>query len=189
MRACRHAALAPLLAGLAFSATPGASQTEAAGGRCERMAGVEIRPGVTIASASHVPASAARLATGPGAAPIPALPAHCRSCGTELTTASQRTTGRCDDCPPTYAEGTFEKLRAWRLAVAKEASVPAYVVFTDATLTAIAEREPGSEGELAQISGVGARKLGLYGEQVLALMGGADVDEVLESRSAATESD
>ncbi|HET8767779.1 MAG TPA: ATP-dependent DNA helicase UvrD2 [Pedococcus sp.] len=119
----------------------------------------------------------------------PALPVHCRSCGTELTTAGQRTTGRCDDCPPTYAEGTFEKLRAWRLAVAKEASVPAYVVFTDATLTAIAEREPGTEGELAQISGVGVRKLGMYGEQVLALMGGADVDDVLESRSAATESD
>ena len=119
----------------------------------------------------------------------PALPVHCRSCGTELTTAGQRTTGRCDDCPPTYAEGTFEKLRAWRLAVAKEASVPAYVVFTDATLTAIAEREPGTEGELAQISGVGVRKLGMYGEQVLALMGGAEVDAVLEMRSAATESD
>ncbi|MDR6864074.1 ATP-dependent DNA helicase UvrD2 [Phycicoccus sp. 3266] len=119
----------------------------------------------------------------------PALPVHCRSCGTELTTAGQRTTGRCDDCPPTYAEGTFEKLRAWRLAVAKEASVPAYVVFTDATLTAIAEREPGTEGELAQISGVGVRKLGMYGEQVLALMGGAEVDTVLEMRSAATESD
>ena len=119
----------------------------------------------------------------------PALPVHCRSCGTELTTAGQRTTGRCDDCPPTYAEGTFEKLRAWRLAVAKEASVPAYVVFTDATLTAIAEREPGTEGELAQISGVGVRKLGMYGEQVLALMGGAEVDAVLEMHSAATESD
>ena len=119
----------------------------------------------------------------------PALPVHCRSCGAELTTAGQRTTGRCDDCPPTYAEGTFEKLRAWRLAVAKEASVPAYVVFTDATLTAIAEREPGTEGELAQISGVGVRKLGMYGEQVLALMGGAEVDAVLEMRSAATESD
>jgi DNA helicase II / ATP-dependent DNA helicase PcrA len=117
----------------------------------------------------------------------PVLPAHCRSCGTELTTAAQRKTGRCGDCPPTYDEATFEKLRAWRLAVAREASVPAYVVFTDATLTAIAEREPSSEGELAQISGVGARKLGLYGEQVLALLGGSDVEVVLEKRSAATE--
>jgi DNA helicase-2/ATP-dependent DNA helicase PcrA len=67
--------------------------------------------------------------------------------------------------------------------------VPAYVVFTDATLTAIAEREPVTEGELAQVSGVGARKLGLYGEQVLALIAGADVDSVLESHSPATGSD
>jgi DNA helicase-2/ATP-dependent DNA helicase PcrA len=126
---------------------------------------------------------------GRGKALKPALPAHCRSCGTELTTAAQRKTGRCDTCPPTYSEATFERLRAWRLAVARETSVPAYVVFTDATLTAIAEREPGSEGELAQISGVGARKLGLYGAQVLALIGGEDVESVLESRSAATDSD
>jgi DNA helicase-2/ATP-dependent DNA helicase PcrA len=118
----------------------------------------------------------------------PSLPAHCRGCGTELTTAAQRKTGRCDSCPPAYDEATFERLRAWRLAVAREASVPAYVVFTDATLTAIAEREPGSEGELAQISGVGVRKLGMYGSQVLALLGGASVDEVIERRSAATDS-
>jgi DNA helicase-2/ATP-dependent DNA helicase PcrA len=119
----------------------------------------------------------------------PALPAHCRSCGTELTTAAQRKTGRCDDCPPTYSEATFTRLREWRLAVSKAASVPAYVVFTDATLTAIAEREPTSEAELAQISGVGVRKLGLYGEQVLALIGGSDVESVLEIASAATDSD
>ena len=126
---------------------------------------------------------------GRGKALKPALPAHCRSCGTELTTAAQRKTGRCDTCPPTYSEATFERLRAWRLAVARETSVPAYVVFTDATLTVIAEREPGSEGELAQISGVGARKLGLYGAQVLALISGEDVESVLETRSAATDSD
>jgi DNA helicase-2/ATP-dependent DNA helicase PcrA len=73
--------------------------------------------------------------------------------------------------------------------VARAASVPAYVVFTDATLTAIAEREPSSEGDLAQISGVGVRKLGLYGPAVLALIGGAEVESVLESHSPATESD
>ncbi|NNM45848.1 ATP-dependent DNA helicase UvrD2 [Knoellia koreensis] len=119
----------------------------------------------------------------------PVLPAYCRGCGTELTTAGQRKVGRCDDCPPTYSEATFEKLREWRLAVAREASVPAYVVFTDATLTAIAEREPSSEGELAQVSGVGARKLALYGADVLALLGGSPVEDVLEKRSATTESD
>jgi DNA helicase-2/ATP-dependent DNA helicase PcrA len=120
------------------------------------------------------PRSSAKVGEGRGKALKPALPAHCRACGTELTTAAQRKTGRCDDCPPTYSEETFERLRAWRLGVAREASVPAYVVFTDATLTAIAEREPATEGELAQISGVGARKLGLYGTQVLAVLAGEE---------------
>jgi DNA helicase-2/ATP-dependent DNA helicase PcrA len=120
------------------------------------------------------PRSSAKVGGGRGKALKPALPAHCRACGTELTTAAQRKTGRCDDCPPTYSEETFERLRAWRLGVAREASVPAYVVFTDATLTAIAEREPATEGELAQISGVGARKLGLYGTQVLAVLAGEE---------------
>ena len=40
----------------------------------------------------------------------------------------------------------FERLRDWRLGRAREAGVPAYVVFTDATLTAIAESEPVRRG-------------------------------------------
>lgn len=124
-----------------------------------------------------------------GAALRPALPAKCRGCCAELVTAAQRKTGRCDECPPSYNEATFERLREWRLATARAASVPAYVVFTDATLTAIAEGEPSSEGDLAQISGVGARKLGLYGAQVLQILGGADALQVIESASAATESE
>jgi DNA helicase-2/ATP-dependent DNA helicase PcrA len=123
-----------------------------------------------------------------GSAMRPALPAKCRGCGAELVTAAQRKTGRCDECPPSYDEATFERLREWRLATARAASVPAYVVFTDATLTAIAEGVPSNESELSQISGVGARKLGMYGTQVLAVLGGADPADVLESASATTES-
>ncbi|AKT51398.1 ATP-dependent DNA helicase UvrD2 [Arsenicicoccus sp. oral taxon 190] len=108
-----------------------------------------------------------------------ARPAHCRVCGTELTTASERKTGRCGDCPPTYDEAVFESLRTWRKGAAAAASVPAYVVFTDATLTAIAERRPDDLGALASVSGVGARKLSLYGEPVLAILRGADPDEIL----------
>ena len=59
-----------------------------------------------------------------GKAAQPAAPRHCRTCGTELTTAAQRKTGRCDTCPPTYSEATFEALRAWRLAVARETACP-----------------------------------------------------------------
>jgi DNA helicase-2/ATP-dependent DNA helicase PcrA len=60
------------------------------------------------------------------------------------------------------------------------------VVFTDATLTAIAEKTPASPGELATISGVGARKLERYGKDVLAILGGADPVETAEIFCAAT---
>jgi DNA helicase-2/ATP-dependent DNA helicase PcrA len=66
----------------------------------------------------------------------------------------------------------FERLRAWRSQAAQSASVPAYVVFTDATLQAIAETRPGSLRELSGLPGIGARKLELYGEGVLAAMSG-----------------
>ena len=98
----------------------------------------------------------------------------CRGCGKDLVTAATRKVGRCQDCPPTYNEATFEALRNWRLMVAGEAQVPAYVVFTDATLTAIAEKRPSGRSELAMISGVGARKIERYGDDVLAILGGAD---------------
>ncbi len=67
----------------------------------------------------------------------------------------------------------FEKLRAWRGATAKEQSVPAYVVFHDATLRLIATAGPATLAELSQISGVGEAKLAKYGEQVLEVLAGA----------------
>jgi DNA helicase II / ATP-dependent DNA helicase PcrA len=97
-------------------------------------------------------------------------PRHCRSCGTELVSAAERKIGRCEDCPPTYDEATFEALRRWRSAVAGAQKVPAYVVFTDATLTAIAETRPGDDRALAAIAGVGPTKLERYGEAVLSVL-------------------
>ena len=110
-----------------------------------------------------------------------AKPSKCRGCGKDLVTGATRKVGRCQDCPPTYDGATFEALRGWRLAVAVEASVPAYVVFTDATLTAIAEKRPANPGELAMISGVGARKVERYGDDVLAILSGAGAAETAES--------
>jgi len=117
----------------------------------------------------------------------PAKTSRCRVCGKDLVSAAARKVGRCQDCPPTYDEVTFEALRAWRLAVAGTTKVPAYVVFTDATLTAIAEKTPRDSGQLALISGVGARKLERYGQDVLAILGGADPVETAEISCAATE--
>lgn len=66
----------------------------------------------------------------------------------------------------------FERLRTWRSQAAQAASVPAYVVFTDATLQAIAETRPANLRELSALPGIGARKLELYGEDVLAAVTG-----------------
>jgi ATP-dependent DNA helicase RecQ len=65
------------------------------------------------------------------------------------------------------AQAVFERLRAWRGDVAREHGVPAYVVFHDGTLRAIAEQRPRSLDALAGISGVGAAKLARYGGAVL----------------------
>lgn len=99
-------------------------------------------------------------------------PTACRVCGAILSSGAERKVGRCSNCPPTYEEATFEALRAWRLEQAREADVPAFVVFTDATLTAIAEAKPSSLAELSQVAGVGRAKLERYGEAVLELLHG-----------------
>ncbi|WP_391530141.1 HRDC domain-containing protein, partial [Candidatus Frankia nodulisporulans] len=65
------------------------------------------------------------------------------------------------------AAPVFEALRAWRAASAKEQSVPAYVIFHDATLREIANRRPVDLAALAGISGVGENKLAKYGRQIL----------------------
>ena len=61
----------------------------------------------------------------------------------------------------------FINLKAWRAEVAKEHNLPAYVIFHDATLAAIAERAPQALSDLDGISGLGVKKLEAYGEQVL----------------------
>jgi DNA helicase-2/ATP-dependent DNA helicase PcrA len=97
----------------------------------------------------------------------------CRVCGATLLDAAARKLGRCHTCPSTMDDDLYDRLRRWRLAVAGVAQVPPYVVFTDATLTALAERQPTTVEQLVDIAGIGPRKLSLYGEAVLALVGGA----------------
>ena len=64
----------------------------------------------------------------------------------------------------------FERLRTWRAETAKAASVPAYVVFADSVLVAIASARPASLDQLFAISGVGAKKLESYGDGVLVVV-------------------
>ncbi len=98
------------------------------------------------------------------------LPTVCSGCGHPLASAADRTRGRCADCPPAYDEAVFERLRSWRLERSRTDSVPAYVVFTDATLEAIAAARPTSLTALAKVNGVGPAKLERYGETVLTVL-------------------
>ncbi len=66
-------------------------------------------------------------------------------------------------------------LRLWRAKVAKEHNLPAYVVFHDATLAEMARLMPSSKAALANISGVGAKKLEAYGSEILRLIAGESV--------------
>ena len=70
---------------------------------------------------------------------------------------------------PLDADGQarFAALKAWRAEVAREHNLPAYVIFHDATLAAIAALAPRTLDDLQGISGVGAKKLEAYGEEVL----------------------
>ncbi len=74
-----------------------------------------------------------------------------------------------EDLPEEHVE-LFENLRHWRREAASEQGVPPYVIFHDATLRAIARLRPVTADELAEVPGIGARKLEDYGDEVLAVV-------------------
>jgi DNA helicase II / ATP-dependent DNA helicase PcrA len=94
---------------------------------------------------------------------------RCRVCQKLLTSGAARKLGRCTDCPGSVDEELFERLRSWRLERSRELKQPAFCVFTDATLTRIAEVRPQTTQELATIGGVGPAKLTAYAAEVLEL--------------------
>ena len=63
----------------------------------------------------------------------------------------------------------FERLRALRLDIAKENSIPPYVVFSDKTLKEMAEKLPQNKAQMLDISGIGEVKFERYGEDFLSL--------------------
>ncbi|AQX14793.1 hypothetical protein BCR15_02275 [Tessaracoccus lapidicaptus] len=96
----------------------------------------------------------------------------CRVCGNQLHTAAERKLSRHETCEVTFDEALFDALRGWRKATADEASVPAFVVFTDATLQAIAEAAPTTAAALLKLPGIGRVKVDRYGDQVLEVVRG-----------------
>ena len=99
-------------------------------------------PGISPPSDASAASATARRCTAASAA-------------SALSNSREKKTGRCADCPASYDEALFERLREWRLARASDDSVPAFVIFTDATLQLIAEHVPADERGLRAISGVG----------------------------------
>lgn len=71
----------------------------------------------------------------------------------------------------------WEALRSLRRKLAEEHSVPPYVIFPDATLLEMLRSQPGSLSEMAEVSGVGARKLERYGQAFLEVLNGSATDD------------
>ncbi|WP_330466144.1 ATP-dependent DNA helicase UvrD2 [Streptomyces longwoodensis] len=146
-----------------------------------------LRPGSGTAAGRSPAGAAGGIERGPAGTPTasaPAVPrrtqrapARCRVCGRTLTDAGELKLLRCEDCPSDMDEGLYERLRSWRAVQARRSGQPAFCVFTDKTLMAIAETVPEEPGELARIPGVGVRKLNRYGTDVLALCAGQDLGE------------
>ncbi|WP_151448462.1 DNA helicase RecQ [Lacisediminimonas profundi] len=83
-------------------------------------------------------------------------------------TSSSRSKEQDDMSPEQQA--TVDRLRAWRAERARAQSVPAYVIFHDATLREIARIQPTSLVELSGVAGVGEKKLETYGADILTLI-------------------
>jgi DNA helicase-2/ATP-dependent DNA helicase PcrA len=125
-------------------------------------------------------ASGARTAGGAGGVERGARgrkrrgPVRCRVCSRTLTDPGEMKLMRCEGCPSDLDEALYERLREWRSGQARGLGQPAYCVFTDKTLMAIAETVPADASELSLIPGVGARKLERFGDDVLALCAGEE---------------
>ena len=131
----------------------------------------EVRSGGAGGSVVRGRGSGSRAAAEEGKRAKRSGPVRCRVCGRSLIEAVERKLGRCADCPSDLDEALLDRLREWRSERAKEQSLPAYCIFTDATLTAIAEARPADRASLASIPGVGSTKLNRYADEVLQLLG------------------
>jgi len=98
------------------------------------------------------------------------MSARCRVCGGPLSTGAERKLSRHLSCAVDFDEALYQELTSWRSVVAAKRSLPAYCIFTDATLLAIAEQLPVDEQALLAIPGVGKAKLEAYSADLLKLI-------------------
>ena len=157
--------------------TPGARATRRVSRFLAPAAGI-LGQGARPEQASRGGGGAARRAQGGAHRPLPRLRRRARH-----RRASARPAGATPARRPTTRR-PFERLRTWRLAVAREASVPRIRRLHRCHAHRDRRGEPADQGALSTISGVGVRKLEQYGADVLAILQGADPQELLEKRSA-----
>ncbi|MGW4091801.1 ATP-dependent DNA helicase UvrD2 [Nocardia sp. NPDC004750] len=111
---------------------------------------------------------ASRIAAPPSA-PHGVRPT-CRVCAKPLIGTYATMLGRCRRCPAELDAELLAALRDWRAEKAEALRVREFVVFTDTTLTAIAEQQPADDAALAAIAGIGAKKIDQFGADVLAIV-------------------
>jgi ATP-dependent DNA helicase RecQ len=84
----------------------------------------------------------------------------------EKKTRTKRTKTKAK--PKTNANSLFERLRLLRYKIAQEEDIPAYLVFSDATLKDMERQRPMSDDDFMKVSGVGQRKMEVYGDEFIA---------------------
>lgn len=94
----------------------------------------------------------------------------CRVCGRPLLNTTATMLGRCSRCPADIDQELLTALKDWRKEKSEALSLPHFVIFSDVTLTAIAEQRPSDDRALVAIPGIGAKKLQTYGADVLAIV-------------------
>lgn len=109
--------------------------------------------------------AASRGAASPAAAPIDARKVR----GLRAEVAAATNSNALDDQSP-EDRALIDALKAWRLEHARAAKVPAYVIFSDATLREVARRRPSDVSELLTVAGIGPVKAERWGAEVLAIV-------------------
>ncbi|WP_067848546.1 ATP-dependent DNA helicase UvrD2 [Nocardia lijiangensis] len=113
---------------------------------------------------------ASRIATSTGRSESNGIRPACRVCAKPLIGTYATMLGRCRRCPAELDSVLLKALEEWRAEKAEALRVREFVVFTDTTLTAIAEQLPADDRALEAIPGIGAKKIVDYGADVLAIV-------------------
>jgi DNA helicase-2/ATP-dependent DNA helicase PcrA len=128
------------------------------------------------APSRFLPNAPRKASTQPRSQPKPAP--GCRVCGKRLSNGLERAVGTCRTCPSDIPMDTVERLRAWRMTVAKargeEAgkAVPAFLVATDAVLIGIASAQPSTVAALGRVKGIHKRLVAEHADELLAIVAG-----------------